>query len=897
MIGERARVTASSFRHRLRTLVTAADREREVDEELRFHLEMAIEQNRERGMTPEEARRTALRDFGGVEQVREACRDERGMPPLETLAKDVRWSLRSLRRNPVFSAAAVAVLGIGIGAVTAIAPILYGVLVAPLPYPSPERLVALWESSPEPGWEQANVSPANLLDWREQVRAFGGVTGYGWPGGWALGGEGRAERVEGCQVLGSFLAVLGVAPQLGRDLRDEDNWKGDEPAALISYELWQRRFGGAPDIVGRRIELDGRPRTVVGVAPRGFAFPRPGLDVWIPFDWQASFKGEAWFRRAHFLQAVARLAPQATVAGARQQLGTLAAQLQKRYPDTNKDMTGGLTPLKEWIVGDIEKPLAVLFAAVVLLLLVTCSNVAGLLLARSGTRARELGLRAALGASRGRLARQLLTESLVLAALGGTVGALLGVAGTRLLLALAGETLPRAHEVGASLPALAAALGATALAALLFGIAPALRLAGSPPARRLRQQGTSAGPETAWSRGALVALEVALAMVLLAGSAITLRSFAALSAVDPGFRAQGVLAANLDLPPARYPESAQVTAFQHRVLERARSLPGVAEAALASSLPLEGKVWTSDLLVEGRPPEEHDVEFHRRIVTPSYFRTAGVRLVRGPGFAPGVDAASPPVVVVNETLARRHFPGQNPVGRRIAISTDAPLDKPLWRQVVGVVADERIEGLTVAPMAEVFVPLGQERLGDPPTAVRKVALLVRVRSGEPMSLFPALREAVRQLDPESPLYDARTFEGILAEATHRERLLTVLLGLFGSTALVLATVGLYGLIAFTLAARRQEIAIRIALGAGPAHVVRTTVAWALGFCGVGILAGLPLAGAAGQGLAGLLYGVRPADPTSLAAAAAVLSAAALAASLLPARRATRIDPMQTLRRE
>ncbi len=401
------------------------------------------------------------------------------------------------------------------------------------------------------------------------------------------------------------------------------------------------------------------------------------------------------------------------------------------------------------------------------------------------------------------------------------------------------------------------------------------------------------GRDTARSRGVLVLVEVALAMVLLAGAGLTLRSFTALARVDPGFRPEGVVAASYQLPPARYPEAAQVLGFHRRLLARVEALPGVAAAAIASSLPLEGREWTSHLVVEGRPREESGVEFHRRIVTPSYFATAGVRLVRGRVFAPWLDESAPAEVVVNEALVRRHFPDRDPLGRRVAISAD----EPVWRTIIGVVADEKLEGPAAPAMPEIFVPLGQELLGEYELPLRGGTLLVLARSGDPLDLVPALRGVANELDPALPLYDPRTLEGMLAEAMRRERLLMALLALFGAIALVLAAVGLYGLIAYSVAMRRQEIGIRIALGAGAMDVVRVTAARALALCGVGVVAGLGLAGAAGRALAGLLYGVRPADPASLAGAAAILCLAALAAALPPARRAARVDPMESLRVE
>ena len=884
--------------HRLRTLGGAARRAREDEEELQFHLAMAAEENLARGMSPRAARTAARRDFGALDAAREASGEQRGLPGLESTLRDLRFALRALRRAPAFAATAIAVIALGVGGVCAIVPLVDAVLLEPLPYPDAGRLVALWESNPGRGWPQSNFSPANLLDWRERVPSLAGVAGHGFPGGWALAGDGSSERIRGTQVTGGFFGVVGVPPTLGRDFGPDEHWRGEERTVVIGDGLWRRRFAADPRVVGRRILLDGEPHTVVGVAAPGFSFPETGLDAWVPFGFSRASLEQEWFRRAHFVRGFGRLAPGATLERARAEIDALTARLAEQYPATNEGCGGGLTPLREWVVGDVRRQLLVLLAAVGLLLLVACANVASLLFARAGLRSREMALRSALGAGRSRLVRQLLTETLLLAALGGALGALLGFAGTRLLVRLAGDVLPRAAEVGIDGSVLGAALLIVVAVALLFGVGPGLRTAAAPPAGALRGEGraATADPSVLRSRGALMLAEVAMAMVLLAGAGLALRSFAALVRVDPGYRAEGVLAVSYDLPPAGYETPAAVHAFHGRLLERVRALPGVAAAELASSLPLEGKQWTSDFAVEERP-EEWEVEFARRIVTPGYHAAMGVRPLAGSGLPPTTDPDGELLVVVNETMARRMTRGapESAVGKRVLISHDGA---DTWRRVVGVVADEKVEALATPAVAEMFVPLGQEPRGEISGgryAQRQARLVVRASRGEPRDLLPSIGGALAGLDPSVPLYDARTLEEMLDVATARERLLMVLLGLFAALALLLATVGVYGLLAFAMAQRRREIGIRLALGAGAGDVVRALVARAALLCGAGLALGLLVAALAGRLMAGVLYGVRPADPPTLAAAAGALAVAATLAAWLPAWRATRVSPLETLR--
>ena len=894
-IGELGRALHGAW-FRCRTLFGRAARERGDDEEIRYHLEMATARHAARGLDPQQAQTAARRELGSVDAIREASRDERGIPWLETTARDLRFAARSLRKAPAFSATALAMIALGVGGVAALVPVVCSVLLAPLPFSQPERLMALWETAPERGWEQANASPHNLLDWRDRLRSFEGITAYSFPTGWALGGHGVAERLNGVNVVTPFFDVLAVPLALGRDFRRDEQWANGERVVVISHELWTRRFGGDPHILRRRLELDGAPHTVVGVAPRSFAFPEPGLDAWVPFPWYPRFLEASWFRLAHFVHPVGRLAPGATAASADAELRELAARLSREYPETNAGNSAGLTPLGDWVVKDARQRLLVLLGAVVLLLLVACANVASLLFARASVRVRELSVRSALGAGRARLVRQLVTESLLLAAAGGALGAALGFAGTRLLVALAGETLPRHAEVGLGVPALGLALLTILLTGLAFGVGPGLRAASVSPAAAMRTEGrtTTGDRDLLRSRGLLMLAEVAMATVLVASAGLALRSFVELLRVDPGFDPRGRAAISYDLPTARYPDNEAAEQMHRRLLARVRSLPGIAAAELASSLALEYAQWTSDFIVEGRPVTAEAIDFNRRIVTPGYFAALGVRPLAGPGFSDRDDELAPPVVVVNSTLAQRVFPGEDPVGRRIGLESDS-YEQPVWRIIVGVVADEKVDGLNQPAPMEVFVPLRQELIGRPGLPLRTATLVVRAATGDPEGLLPVVRRAVSELDPDLALYDARTLAGMIELASTRERLLMVLLGVFAVLALMLATVGVYGLIAFLVAQRRREIGIRLALGAGAGDVVRAIVGRAAVLCGAGLALGLLVALLASRTLAGLLYGVRPADPSTLAAAAACLALAALLAGWWPSRQATRVSPLDTLR--
>ena len=875
-----------------------ADPRRDLDAEIEFHLDAATRDLIATGLSPAAAREEALRRFGDPEAARGAClavaRRRRRGERLRDLGDDVRYALRSLGRSRGFTAAALLTLALGIGAASAIFSVVYGVVFRPLPFPEPGRLAMLWEKNPERDWMFNSVAPANFLDWRERGGdVFADVTSHAfWVSDLALTGGGEPVTVRTKSVFGNYFSVLGVEPALGRGFREEESWEGADLVTVLADGLWRRRFGGDPGVLGREIELEGRRYTVIGVMPPSFSYPdEERIDVWIPFGWDRAARGEVWFRRAHFVWAIARLAPGVTPEEADARLEAIAGRLEAEYPETNRLMGAGLTPLHEWVVGDTRRPLLVLLAAVGVLLAIACVNVANLQLARATARRPELAVRGCLGAGRGRLVRQLLAESGLLALAGGAAGVALGFAGTRALLALAPADLPRTGEVRFDGVAVGFALAVTALAALASGLAPALRASAAEPAAALGGSSEGTGRATGGRRGqrgrsALVVAELALAVVLVAGAGLLARSLLLLGRVDPGFRAEGVITAGLNLPETRYSENADVVGLFDRALARIRALPGVEHAGAVSSLPLDGTTFTSDFAIEGRDREDYGVDVHRRFLSPGYFEALGVPVVAGRAFGPGDDAEATPVVMINETLARRHFAGEDPIGARIA--TDRyPDEGSLWRTVIGVVGDERIEGLATSARDELFHPIAQ--------APRQGLHLVAAGPGDPKALIEPIRREIAALDPDLPLYEIRTLEEIVAASVVRERFVALLVSLFAAVAAALAAIGVYGVLAYAVTRRTRELGIRMALGAAARDVFGLVLRRALAMAAAGLALGIGGALLFGRLLSGLLYGVEPADPATLGAVAAFVLALALAAALLPGRRAASVEPSTALR--
>ena len=862
---------------RLRQVLWREAAEERMDEEIRFHIEMETEKNLGEGMSSEEARRRAVLAFGGVEGHREEMREGRRVPLLEDLWWDGRYAARSLRKSPGFSAVAILTLALGIGASTAMFTLVNSILLRPLDYPQPERLVALWERRPV-GEERNVVSPRNFFAWREQAGSFAGLAAT-WDWLQNLTGGGEAEQVRAKATTGSFFSVLGVGAQLGRTYRE-----GEEEAAVVvlGHHLWRRRFGGDPAVVGRTVAIDGRDRTVVGVMPADFPSVGTRADLWVPVRLSPEAGGRT-------LQVVGRLHPGTTLEEARREMSAIGRRLAERYPASNAGWGVTLVPMHEQVTGDVRPALLVLLGAVGLLLLIACANVANLLLGRAAVRRREMAVRLSLGATRARLVRQTLTECLVLAGGAGLLGLGLAVWSTRTLVRLLppGLALPRLDEVRVDERVLGFALGVSLLTGVLFGITPALSGSAVRLAQTLREtaRGTTRGRSRI--RKALVVVEVALAVVLLVGAGLLGRSLQRLLEVDTGVRPEQVLTMRLWLSGPQYQEAAALQRFMARLLPRLRDLPGARSVGAEMYLPLTGERLGHSFHRADRPrPREGErLSTHIRAIAGDYFATMGIPLLRGRAFAARDHARAPPVAVINQELARRHFPGEDPIGKRV----DYVWSDTLSAEIVGVVGSVREMGPGAEPSPAIYRPYAQM-----PTP--RVALVIR-SAGDPLTLAAAAATAVREIDPGQPVAEIRTMEEVVSATVVRPRLNLYLLGGFAGMALLLAALGLYGVVSHSVTQRSQEIGVRIALGARPGHVLRLVVREGMRLTVLGLLIGLGAALAATRVMASLLFGVSVTDPLTLAGVTAFAAAVALLASYLPARRATRVDPAVTLRAE
>jgi putative ABC transport system permease protein len=804
---------------------------------------------------------------------------------MSTFFQDVRYALRSLGKSPGFTAVAVLTLALGIGFNTAVFSVVDAAVFRPLAYAKPAELVRLIDTNPSRGIDRFSSSPLNFVDWRSQNRTLAAMAAYTRNDLTLLEGS-SPERLQGQSVSPALFPLLGVSPMLGHAFDPEDEKPGRDKTAVLSFELWQRRFGGDRAIVGKTISLEGGKRIVAGVMPRAFRFPASkSAELWMPLVLDAETLEN---RGAHWLSVIARLKPGVTLAQARADLDVIAARLEAAYPEKNKGWGILVTPLSEAVVGRSKKPLLLLLGAVGFVLLIACVNVSNLLVARGVGRRREVAVRTALGAGRARLIRQLLTESLVLALLGGAAGAVLAVWGAEALVALSAGTLPRSAEAGVDARVLLFALAASLATAAVSGLWPALRATTAADGETLREGHGSAGlPRgAARARRALLVVELALTLVLLAGAVLLLRSMAAVLRVDPGFRAAGALTARLELPEARYPERAQQAAFYRDLQGRLAALPGVAAAGTSNFAPLSGSRWTlSTKFLDHPVPAGDEPSLEYRVAGGEFFRAAGIPLKRGRFFTAEDRADAPRVAILTEAAARRHFPGEDPIGRQIVIGDR--VKEP--RRIVGVVGDVLEGGLTEPAAPELYVPAEQVPWSG-------MAVIVRTE-GDPMRLVPSLRAAIASLDRSLPVEDIGRLSDAVSRSLGERRFALTLLSAFSVLALILAAVGIYGVVSYTAAQRQREVGIRMALGARRADVLRLFVREALTLAGAGILLGLALAAGATRLLSGMLFGVAPTDPASYAAVATLLFAAVLAASLIPAHRATRVSPIEALRNE
>jgi putative ABC transport system permease protein len=800
---------------------------------------------------------------------------------------DLRYAIRSLGKSRGLTAVAVLVLAIGVGANTALFSAVDAALLEALPYPGADRLVSVYTTARSDPSERLGISPADYLDWRARSASFEALAAYrGW--NFSLGGSDGAERVEGAVVAAGLFPLLGVAPERGRAFAASEEGSG-ERAAVLSHGLWTRRFGGDPGVVGRSVRLNGEPFVVRGIMPDAFRFPA-GAELWVlprrrvpesPLD-PAGEKSE---ERGHgYLDVVGRLRPGVSLAAARAEMDAVARRIERENPSTNMDSGVRLTPLREDLVGAARPTLLVLLAAVGLVLLVACGNVGALLAARATSREAEIAVRVSLGATPRRLVRQLLTESAVLGLAGGALGMVVAVWGVGPLATLVPAGLPSPAEVGASAPVLAFTLVLSLATSLLFGLLPAFQSSRVAPATRLREGARST--RTAWSRGAggfLVAGEIALSALLATGAVLLLRSYARLQDVDPGFDARGVLTAQLALPAATYGEPDKRAAFVADVLERARALPGVEAAGAVSRLPLRPGNSSRTLQLEGESPARTaDADF--RVATPGYFTAMKIPLLAGRDFDEADRAGRPGVAVVNRALAGLAWPGRDPLGRRISIP-----DEGGELEVVGVVGDVRHAALAEEPNPEVYVAFAQ----DPWPFF---TFTLRSATGA-AGLAPALRDLVHDADPDQALSQVRTLPGVVEDSLARRRLAARVLGLFAGVALLLAALGVYGILSYSVSRRSREIGVRMALGARRADVFGLVLRQGLLLTVAGLGAGLLLALALTRVLASQLYGLSARDPVTYIAVGALLVSAGVAAASVPARRLASADPLTVLRSE
>lgn len=867
----------------------------DIDDEFRLHVDLETKANLDRGMSASEARRTALKSFGNVGSIRDAAYEIRGGGMLETLLQDVRYAGRGLVKQKTFTIVAVITLGLGIGANTAIFSVVNELLLRPLPYGDADRLVMVWERNPRgPG---ANVvSRGNFTGWRHQATVFAGLAAFV-DERLSLTGDGEPEEITVQLATPNLFSVLGVNPIVGRTLNAEDDRSGSPQVAVLGYNLWQRRYGGSDEVIGHRITLNGSPVTVIGVMPANFQWyiaTRSGTgrpaEMWtvlpMPTDEDASSHGR-------FLSVVARLKPGVVLQQARAEMQTIASRLAQESPKYNRGWSAEVIPLREQLVGNVRLALWIMLGAVGLVLLIACANVANLLLSRAAAREKEMAVRAALGAGRLRIVRQLLTESLLLALLGSVLGLLLAFWGIKALVAISPRDLINLQQVGLNISVLGWTMGISVLTGIIFGLAPAVEATRMNVNNSLKEGRGNEGqsPRSRRLRSALVISEIALALVLLASAGLLVKSFIHLQRIDTGFETENILTMVVRLPDAKYKEDQQVVAFFHEATERIKSLPGVRSAGMVNYLPLYGGLGAKTrFTMDGKPPpqpgQEMELSTHVRVADADYFSTMGIPLLRGRNFSNRETLEATHVVLISESFAKKHFAGEDPIGKRISVSM---FDKPNPTEIIGIVGDVRYDSLINQPEPTAYFP-------HPELTYAFMTLVVRT-TGNPLDIAPAVLREVRTIDPEQPVSDVRTMNQVMANTVARARFNALLLALFAGLATVLSAVGIFGVMNYSLTLRTRELGLRMALGAQPRQVLllmlKQGLLLTLGGTGIGLVGALALT----RLMSSMLFAVGASDPTTFAIIVSLLFVLSLMASYLPARRATRIDPLIALRSE
>jgi putative ABC transport system permease protein len=810
---------------------------------------------------------------------------------MKTLSQDIRYGVRTLTARPGFTVAAVLALALGIGANSAIFSVVNGVLLRALPYEEPNQLMVVQSTKRQDARRAGSASYLDVVDWKNQNQVFDDMAAFH-SSGYTLTGMGEPVRISGARASASFFSLLGAGPFLGRAFLPEEDMPKGERVVIISHGLWQRLFGSDPNIIGRATTLNGLGHTVVGVLPAGFKFPIEveQAEIWSPLALDGQILEQ---RGAHYLKVIARLKPEVTLEAAQAEMSAIASRLEQQYPEDNTDRVITIFPLYEQLVRSIRPALFVLLGAVGFVLLIACSNVANLLLARAASRQKEIAIRMALGASRGRIIRQLLTESLLLSIVGGIAGLLLALWGVESLVALGPANLPRLSGIGVDGWVLGFTLLISLTTGIIFGLAPALK-ASKPDLNEALKEG-SRGSTEGFSgrrlRNLLVVSEMALALVLLIGAGLLIRSFLRLQQVNPGFDASNVLAVEVELPGAKYKDAPQAAAFFEQVLERISRLPGVESAGGVTTLPLSGSNMRTSFTVESRPPVPPGQEplSYLRSVTPDYFRTLRIPILRGEGFKENYRMDSPGRIIINETMRQRFWPDEDPIGQHISIGMGVDDNEPKKWEIVGIVGDVRHTSLDIEPVPEMYVSHSQQSWDF-------LTLVVR-SSSDPMALATPVRNEILAVDKDQPISSIQSMESMVSASVAQPRFYLLLLGIFAALALILAAVGIYGVLSYSVTQRMHEIGIRQALGAEPSDVIKLVVGQGMKLALTGVAIGLIGAFALTRLMSSLLYGVSATDPLTFAGLALLLTAVAMLASYIPARRATKVDPMIALRYE